>query len=187
MRVASSAEERFPQSLEGRCSFQLSELIRDSRTRRELVEKTEVVQGGNRKLEFKYRLLVENYREEPVAVRIYDRLPFSEDAEAVRVALAQMQDPLSEDALYLRRQRAKGILRWEIEVPGGAVRENARIVDYGFTLEYDRNFQLITLGGNQGLSEFDQLDRMRNAPAAAEEAPEPPPTPQSPDPTPEAL
>jgi len=153
------------------------------RARRELVDKTESVQGGNRKLDFKYRLIVENYRQEPAAVRVYDRLPFSEDAEAIRVTLAEMKDPLSDDALYLSRQRTKGILRWEIEAPGGAVREKARVIEYGFSVEFDRNCQLITLGGIQGQSEFEQLDRMRAAPAA-EKVAEPPPAPQAPAPTP---
>jgi len=147
------------------------------RTRRELVDKTESVQGGNRKLEFKYRLIVENYRQETAAVRVYDRLPFSEDAEAIRVTLAEMKDPLSDDALYLRRQRTKGILRWEIDVPGGAVREKARTIEYGFSVEFDRNCQLIPLVGAQGESEFEQLQRFRAAPAAAEKAPEEPPAP----------
>jgi len=152
------------------------------RARRELVEKTESVQGGNRKLDFKYRLTVENYRQEPVPVRVYDRLPFSEDAEAVRVTMAPMKDPLSEDPLYLRRQRTKGILRWEIDVPAGAVREKAKTIEYGFSVEFDRNFQLSTIGGAQGQSEFEQLQRFRAAPAAAEKAPAPPPAPEAPAP-----
>ena len=155
------------------------------RARRELVEKTETVQGGNRKLEFQYRLIVENYRPEAVSLRGFDRLPFSEDAEAIRVTIGEMKDPLSDDPLYLRRQRSKGLLRWDIEVPGGAVRENARTIEFSFAVEFDRNFQLITLGGNQGRSEFDQLERMKAAPAAAAEAaPEPSSTPQPPDPIP---
>ncbi len=145
------------------------------RARRELLEKTESVQGGNRKLDFKYKLTVENYREDPVAVRVFDRLPVSEDTEAIRVTLSEMQDALSDDAVYLSRQRTKGILRWDIEVPGGAVREKARTIEYGFSVEFDRNRQLITLGGGQGESEFEQLERMRVAPAEAAEAPEPAP------------
>ena len=155
------------------------------RARRELVEKTENVQGGNRKLDFKYRLIVENYREDPVTVRVYDRLPLSEDTEAIRVTLSEMKDPLSDDALYLRRQRTQGILRWEIDVPGGAVREQARMIEYGFSVEFDRNFQLITVGGAQGQSEFERLDLMRVAPAAAAEAPEQPPAPEPPAPVPQ--
>jgi uncharacterized protein (TIGR02231 family) len=144
------------------------------RARRELADRTESVQGGNRKLEFKYRLIVENYRSEAALVRIYDRLPYGEDATDIRVTLSPMKDPLDENPLYQRRERPKGILRWEISVPAGAVREKARIIEYGFSVEFDRNFQLSTWGGKQQQAEFEQLQRMRAAPkAAAEKAPAP--------------
>ncbi len=138
------------------------------RARRELVDKTESIQGGNRKLEFKYRLIVENYQDQAVRVRIYDRLPDCEGSPDIRVALADLKDPLDTDPLYLRRERPKGILRWDLPVPAGAVREKARIVEYGFSVEFDRNFQLGTLdGGKQQQSEFQQMERQMVAPSAA--------------------
>jgi uncharacterized protein (TIGR02231 family) len=143
------------------------------RTRRELVDRSESVQGGNRKLEFKYRLIVENYKQEAARVRIYDRLPYGEDATDIRVTLSPLQDPLDENPLYQRRERPKGILRWEINVPAGAVREKARTIEYGFSVEFDRNFQLSTWGGKQQQAEFEQLQRMREAPKAAAKAPAP--------------
>jgi uncharacterized protein (TIGR02231 family) len=144
------------------------------RARRELVDRSESIQGGNRKLEFKYRLIVENYKPEAARVRIYDRLPYGEDATDIRVTLSPLQDPLDENPLYQRRERPKGILRWEISVPAGAVREKARIIEYGFSVEFDRNFQLSTWGGKQQQAEFEQLQRMREAPKAAAKAPPPP-------------
>ena len=128
------------------------------RTRRELVDKKETVQGGNRKLDFKYRLIVENYKDQPALVRVYDRLPFSEDTAAVRVALDEMKDPLDENPLYVRRDSPKGILRWEITVPVGAVREKARTIEYGFSVEFDRNFQLGTLAGRQEQSALEDME-----------------------------
>jgi len=154
------------------------------RTRRELVDKKETVQGGNRRLDFKYRLIVENYKEEPAVVRVYDRLPFSEDTAAIRVTLAEMKDSLDENPLYLRRERPKGILRWEITVPAGAVREKARMIEYGFSVEFDRNFQLGTLAGKQEQSEFEDLKRFRAAPAPAKEAPPAPREAPAPAPVP---
>ena len=144
------------------------------RARRELADKIESIQGGNRKLNFKYLLIVENYKDDPAKVRLLDRLPDSGDSAQIRVALAEMKDALSEDAIYLRRQRLKGILRWEVEVPGGAARETARILEYRFSVEFDHNFQLSTLGGQQARSEFEQLDRVRVVPAPAAA---PPPAP----------
>jgi hypothetical protein len=152
------------------------------RARRELVDKTDSIQGGNRKLDFQYRLIVENYTPQALPVRVYDRLPYSGDATEIRVTLGDMKEPLSEDALYLRRQRSKGILRWEVTVPPCAVREKAHTIEYGFSVEFDRTFQLAPLGGSQEQAEFDRLRRFQAAPeAAAAEAPAPAPTPAPPD------
>lgn len=141
------------------------------RSRRELAGKTDSVQGGNRELKFEYRLIVENYTDQAATVRMFDRLPHCDRPADVRVTLGDLEDPLDEDPLYQRRERPKGILRWQIEVPAKAVREKARIIEYGFTVEYDRNFQLATVGGgNQLQREFEQLQRSRIAPSAAADA-----------------
>jgi uncharacterized protein (TIGR02231 family) len=144
------------------------------RARRELVDKTETVQGGNRRLEFKYRLTMENYTPQPLPVRICDRLPCSGDSTEIRVTLADMKAPLSDDALYLRRQRPKGILRWELQVPTGAVREKAQTIEFGFTVEFDRNVQLATLAGRQEQADFERLRLLHAAPAADAKPAEPP-------------
>jgi hypothetical protein len=112
------------------------------RARRELAGRTENIQGGNRELSFKYRLVLENYKDQPATVRLFDRLPYSDRPNDVRIKLGELKDPLSKDELYVRTERPKGILRWEIEVPASATGEKVRIVDYGFTLDFDRNFAL---------------------------------------------
>ena len=63
-------------------------------------------------------------------------------ANNVRIKLADLKDPLSKDELYVRTERPKGILRWEIETPASATGEKVRIVEYAFTLDFDRNFAL---------------------------------------------
>ena len=149
------------------------------RSRRELISKTESMQGGNRELKFQYRLVVENYKDQPVPVRVFDRLPYCDRPDDVRVTLGDLEDPLDDDMLYQRRERTKGILRWAIDVPANAILEEARIILYGFTIEYDRTFQLSTVGGGSQLQrEFEQLQRSRIAPSAAEDAfAEPPEAP----------
>jgi len=134
------------------------------RARRELVSKEDDYQGGNRELRFKYRLLIENYKQEPVPVRVLDRLPHAEKTEVIRVTLGELSDPLSEDKLYLRTERPKGILRWDIEVPAEATGEKVRTITYEYTVEFDRSFELTAAGGNgqQRLQEeFEQLQRQR--------------------------
>jgi uncharacterized protein (TIGR02231 family) len=113
------------------------------RARRELVNRTEAVQGGNRELSFKYRLVLENYKQEAAKIRVFDRMPYSERPNEVRIKLAELKDPLSEDVLYQRTERPKNLLRWDISVPGGSTAEKARLIEYNFSVEFDR-----TLGVN---------------------------------------
>ena len=40
------------------------------RTRRELVDKFDELQGGNRQLKFVYRLVLSNFKDQPVTVRL---------------------------------------------------------------------------------------------------------------------
>jgi hypothetical protein len=109
------------------------------RARRELVQRTEAVQGGNRELSFKYRLAVENYKEQPVPVRLFDRMPYSERDNEIRVKLGELKETLSTDALYQRIEKPKNILRWDITVPARATADKTHLLEYSFTVEFDRN------------------------------------------------
>ncbi len=132
------------------------------RTRRELGEKSDGVQGGNRELKFTYRLVIENYTGAATPLRVVDRLPYAERAADIRVTVGDMSDPLSEDKLYVRRERPMGFLRWDVEVPKDATGENAQIIQYTYTVEHDRNFVLTSPATRQQLQqEFERLQRMR--------------------------
>lgn len=143
------------------------------RTRRELVKKEEAVQGGNREFSFAYRLIIENYKTQAVDVRVLDRLPYSLKESEVRVTLGEMSDKLSENSFYLRREKPKGILRWQVEVPAGAAGEDAAAVEYAYRIEFDRNLVLATPGQVTGEaaapfadeqleSELESLEKLRN-------------------------
>ncbi|MCL2700822.1 MAG: mucoidy inhibitor MuiA family protein [Phycisphaerae bacterium] len=111
------------------------------RARRELVDKTETVQGGNRVMSFKYTLAMDNYKDKPVAVRVLDRLPDPKNAD-IRVTLGQPSVEISKDATYLATLRKNGILRWDVEVPAKASGDKAATINYDFKLEFDRNTHL---------------------------------------------
>ncbi len=132
------------------------------RTHREMVEKTEGVQGGNREMKMRYRVTVENYKNQPVNVRLYDRLPYSARASDVRVSIDDPKVALSIDPAYARSERTKGILRWDVEVPAAATGEKAYEMGYSFKLDYDRNFALATSADQPTLlDEFEQMERNR--------------------------
>lgn len=107
------------------------------RTSRELVERTETTQGGNRVVEFTYRLAIENFADTPAGVRLLDRIPSSRNAD-IRVTLLAPGRELSTDPVYQKNDRRNGILRWDVTVPPGAKGNEAFTLEYKFRLEYDR-------------------------------------------------
>jgi len=107
---------------------------------REFVSRTETIQGGNREVTLKYRLVLDNYKDQPADMRVLDRLPCAK--ADIRVTLGDMEDAISDDVEYLRAWRPTGILRWDIEVPAHSAAATARIIEYSFKMEYDRNMQI---------------------------------------------
>ena len=120
------------------------------RARREMVSKKSVVQGGNRVIDIKMRLEVENFHSEPISLRLLDRLPHTDRDRDLRVALGETSEDLSKDGLYVRTDRPLGILRWDLEVPASAIQQSAKVVTYGYSLEFDRSLALTSIGQEQG-------------------------------------
>lgn len=118
------------------------------RTSRELVERVESTQGGNRVVELTYRLVVENFSDAPASIRLLDRLPKVDDKRSdVRLTLVSPGGELSSDAAYLAGPRKDGILRWDVTVPPDASGQNAFALEYKFRLEFDKQMSIVGLGG----------------------------------------
>jgi hypothetical protein len=113
------------------------------RASRELVEKGESVQGGNRVVDLTYRLAVENFGDEPAKVRLLDRLPKAKESE-VKLTLVDPGQPLAPEAV--QSQKKDGILRWDISAPGKSGGEKAWALEYKFRLEHDKQMTLAGMG-----------------------------------------
>ena len=132
------------------------------RARRELVKKDEQFQGGNRELVADYSLVVENFKADAVAVRVFDRLPHATNGHDLRITLRSEDVALSDDEVYRRRERAKGILRWDVEIPGGATGKDAETIDYGYSAEFDRQLHLTAAHSSPNMQqEFEMLQKAR--------------------------
>jgi len=108
---------------------------------REFISKDERVQGGNKEITFKYRLVLDNYKDKPAVVRAFDRVPYGDSS--IRLTLDDATGKaLSTDKEYERAFKPQGILRWDVEVPAKSAAETAHIVEYGFKLEFDRSLDL---------------------------------------------
>ena len=127
------------------------------RTRRELLAKEDEIHGGNRRLRFQYRLVLSNFKDRPVKVRLMDRMPVATELQQISVRLEPPQQPLSEDRLYQRILQPRGILRWDVEVDAGQHGSDAYDVEYAYTVEFDRSRSLST-GEMQQQMEADYME-----------------------------
>jgi hypothetical protein len=108
---------------------------------RQLLNKTRTTTGGNQVLTFDYRILVNSYKTEPVRLQVWDRMPKAE-AQAVAVNLVSQKPDVSTDPLYLREDRPKNLLRWDVTAQPTQNGEKALTIDYQFKLELDKNMQI---------------------------------------------
>jgi len=118
------------------------------RARRSLVDRRETVQGGNRQVEIRAEVVVDNYKDQPVRLRLRERTPFMEDTASLRVSLGDMSEALSTDSDYQRFEKPKGILRWDLEVPPGSG-ESSTTLRYGYSLEFDKSLTLRDISSEQ--------------------------------------
>jgi hypothetical protein len=80
----------------------------------------------------------------------------------VRIQLGELKDPLSDDKLYVRRERPKGILRWDVDVSANATGADARLIEYSYTVDFDRSLQLTAARETAPQQrEFEELQRAR--------------------------
>ena len=100
---------------------------------RQLLDKTRTLQGGNQVLKLDYRISINSYKSEAVRVQVWDRLPHS-TSEVVNITLVGNTPEISKDAGYVRDERPKNLLRWDLTVPAGANGEKAVNVLYQFKM-----------------------------------------------------
>jgi hypothetical protein len=108
---------------------------------REFKDKKIETLWGNRVDEHQYRIEISNYKNTPVALRLMDRLPWTENP-ALLIELTTVSQSLSQDAEYLRTQKDKGILRWDLTLAPETSGANATIINYAFTMKYDNDMAI---------------------------------------------
>lgn len=109
---------------------------------RRLVDKTRVVQGGNQVLTFKYRILLSSYKQGPVDVQVWDRLPHTEASQTIGVTVVRTTPELSTDPLYVRDDRPKNLMRWDVKLEPKQNGEKALAIEYEFKLELAVNVNI---------------------------------------------
>ena len=114
------------------------------RTRRELLSRDASVQGGNQIDQLHYRLVIANFHDAPIAVRLFDRLPITAGEGDVDVKLSTDDTKtLSADGRYRRMQQPTGVLRWDLDVPAKRFGSDAFDHEYRFSIERARDHMIV--------------------------------------------
>jgi hypothetical protein len=112
------------------------------RAERELVDKSERIQGGNRVVDFTYELTLENFGDKATKVRLLDRMPTGGEDD-IKVTLVKSDEPVSDDSAYQLTSRKNGILRWDVDVPAQAVGPKRKVIRYTMQIEYDKQLSIV--------------------------------------------
>jgi hypothetical protein len=110
---------------------------------RQMMDKARSMQGGNQVLKYEYRLLVSSYKAEKVKLQVWDRLPLAEN-ETMGVSLVKSTPEISKDPMYLREERPRNLLRWDLDVEPATSGEKAQAIQYEFKLELDKQMTIGT-------------------------------------------
>ena len=110
---------------------------------RKLIDKTRTTQGGNQVLTFKYKILLSSYKTNAVDVQVWDRMPHAEAVGTIGTSFTMGATKLSEDPLYVRDEKNKNLLRWDVKVEPKQNGEKSLTIDYEFKMELDKN---VTIG-----------------------------------------
>jgi uncharacterized protein (TIGR02231 family) len=114
---------------------------------REVKDKKSETLWGSRVETYDYRITISNFKNTAARLRLFDRLPFTED-ERLQIQDFKTDTPLSSDTEYLEGLNKKGILRWDLELAPDTTGPNATVVTYGYTMKYDKELQIQPVTGN---------------------------------------
>jgi hypothetical protein len=105
---------------------------------REFKDKKVDTLWGNRVEKYEYRIAIENYKKTGVKLQLVERIPYTED-EGIEITGFETNVPLSSDADYIRTQKDKGILRWDLNLSANTTGQKTKIITYGYTMKYDKD------------------------------------------------
>jgi len=115
---------------------------------REFTDKKTDTLLGSRYHEQNYRFAINNYKNIPIRLRLLDRIPYTEN-ESLAVTIKELSHPLSTDAEYVRAEKPKGILRWDLVIDPNTTAEKATIVTYSYTMKHDKTQNIVPVAVNQ--------------------------------------
>jgi uncharacterized protein (TIGR02231 family) len=111
---------------------------------REFTDKKVETLWGNRVDEQSYRIAINNYKNTPVKLRLLDRVPYTKNPN-IEILTTAMSHKLIADNEYLRIEKDKGILRWDLQLKPNSTDAKATVVEYSYSLKYDNDMTIRTI------------------------------------------
>lgn len=108
---------------------------------REFEDKKIETLWGNRVDKNSYRIAIHSFKNEPVKLRLFDRIPYTENKELAIIDF-KTNTELSKDEEYLRTEHKKGLLRWDLDLKPNTSDSNSTVITYEYTLKYDDEVQI---------------------------------------------
>lgn len=109
--------------------------------RQTLLARQENVMGGNKELLLTYVILLQNFSNEPLTVRVLDRFPTAAE-DKILVTLLEVKPETSKDPVYAKFLKPRNILRWDVEVPAGAMEDKAMVLQYQFKVMFAKSLRI---------------------------------------------
>jgi hypothetical protein len=114
------------------------------KARRELVERSQQIQGGNRLIDLTYRIAIDNFDSKPAMIRVLERIPKTQDQQ-IKLTLTGLTPELSQSAIT--QATKEGTLRWDVTVPAQSFGPKAQPIEYRLRLEHDKQLAIAGLPG----------------------------------------
>jgi len=105
---------------------------------REFKDKKVNTLWGNRIEKYEYRIAIDNYKNTAVKLRLVERIPYTED-KGIEISGFKTNVALSKDPDYVRTQKDKGILRWDLNLAANTTDDKAKVITYSYTMKYDKD------------------------------------------------
>ena len=100
--------------------------------------------GSSKETLFDYRVTIANGHDEPLDIRIWDRIPVSRN-EDIAVDLKSPSSALSTDVNYLEADFPRGLLRWDLTVPANSTGESSFVLTWRVDIARGKNVEMTPL------------------------------------------
>ena len=114
---------------------------------RSLVQKNTASTGlfaSAKQTEYNYQIFISNGHDEAIDVRVWDRIPISQD-DSIEILLDGLTQSLSVDDNYVKNDRARGLLRWDIAIDANMTGEQMYGLDWQVKVARSKDVEMTPL------------------------------------------